>query len=285
MIGGFTIKRKFSVLSITGSSCALNCFYCNTKYISSMEQALTPDEMYKKIKKLYSTGVRGFLVSGGFNEKGELPIKNYLDIMRKAKKEMDIVFNIHPGLLNKDAIESMKDIVDMVDYEFPYAIGSFKSKGIKREREDYIKTLVNLIDFGPEYIVPHVMLGIPSDSDEEIENSLEILSSHKPYLINFLILIPTPNTPSRILKPMSVERALRFIELGSKLMNGHISVGCMRPYQIKEQLDREVIKRGLVERIANPHHKVVKEFNLRMFDACCSLPEKYLEDFKYETNN
>lgn len=285
MIGGFIIKRKFTVLSVTGSSCALNCFYCSTKYISSMESALTPDEMYKKIRELYNNGVKGFLISGGFDEKGELPIRNYIGIMKKVKKEMDVVFNIHPGILDKEIIEELKDVVDMVDYEFPYSIGAFRSKGVKREREDYIKTLENLMDFGPKYIVPHIMLGIPSDTDEEIENSIKILSSYKPYLINFLILIPTPNTPSRILKPMSVEKALRFIELGSKLMNGHVSVGCMRPYQIKEQLDREVIKRGLVERIANPHHKVINEFNLKLFDACCSLPEKYLEDFKYETNN
>ncbi|MCI2413649.1 MAG: radical SAM protein [Candidatus Aramenus sp.] len=285
MIGGFVINRKFTVLSLTGGSCSLNCFYCSAKYISSMLPAPTPEELYKEISRMYERGVKGFLVSGGFNERGELPIKKYLPVMRKAKREMEVIFNVHPGLLDRETIEEMSDAVDIVDYEFAYSTGAYKSKGVKRPREDYLRVLEDLIDYGPKYVVPHLMLGLPSDSDEEVEDVIRLLASYKPYLVNFLVLIPTPSTPSRLLKPMDVARAVRLIELGHALTGGRTSLGCMRPYQLKEELDREVVKRGIVQRIANPHHKVVKEFNLSLYDGCCSLPEEYLGEFKYEADN
>ncbi len=285
MIGGFVINKKFSVISVTGGSCSLNCFYCSAKYVSSMLPALTPEEFYKEVSRLHAKGVKGFLISGGFNERGELPIKRYLPFMKKAKEEMGVVFNVHPGLLDRGTIEEMRDAVDIVDYEFAYSQGAFKSKGVKRSREDYLRVLEDLLEYGPKYVVPHVMLGLPSDSDEEMEGVIRLLASYKPYLVNFLVLIPTPGTPSRLLKPMDLERVVKLVGLGYSLTGGRTSLGCMRPYQIKEELDREVVKRGIVQRIANPHHKVVKEFNLKLYDGCCSLPEEYLGEFEYEADN
>ncbi|WP_211359318.1 hypothetical protein [Acidianus ambivalens] len=77
-----------------------------------------------------------------------------------------------------------------------------------------------------------------------------------------------------------IKKGIKISATAYNLMHGKISLGCMRPYKIKDELDREVIKRNLVERIANPSPKVLKEFNLQLYDACCSLPEEYLNNFK-----
>ncbi|QKQ99178.1 radical SAM protein [Metallosphaera tengchongensis] len=279
MIGGFVTRSKFTTLSITGGSCSLNCFYCGAKYISTMEEAISPEKFEKIVTKLHSKGVRGFLISGGFDESGKLPIRPFLPVMRKLRRELNVVFNLHPGLQDKETIMELRDAVDIVDFEFAYSPGAYLSKGVKRERDAYVEVLSNLIEFGPEYIVPHVMLGLPKDTYEDLLEEMKIASQYKPYLLNFLVVTPTPDTPSRVLK-VDLNKILPLIQEGSRMMGGKVSLGCMRPFALKEVLDREVVSRGLVERIANPHHKVVKEFSLRLYDACCSLPAHLLGDFK-----
>ncbi|BCS93996.1 radical SAM protein [Metallosphaera javensis (ex Sakai et al. 2022)] len=279
MIGGFISKSKFTTISVTGGQCSLNCFYCGSKYISSMEGAMSPEVFEKTVRKLYSGGVRGFLVSGGFDREGKLPVTSFLPVMRKLKRELDVVFNLHPGLQSRQTIEEMRGVIDIVDFEFAYSPGAYQAKGIKVEREAYVRTLEEFIERGPEYIVPHLMLGIPRDSEEDLKQEIELVSTLKPYLMNFLVMIPTPGTPSHAVK-VDAKKIIPLIEYGSRLMGGRTSMGCMRPYSIKEELDRTVLERGLVQRIANPHHKVVREFNLTIYDACCSLPEKYLEAFR-----
>jgi len=275
MVYGFMILKKFSVVSISGGSCSLSCTYCASTYIKSMEGAMSPEEFYKLIKKRYEQGTRGFLISGGFSPRGELlNLRRVLPEMKKLKKELpDLIFNIHPGLLDKDLIEELSDVVDIVDYEFAYSRRAFESKGLKdRNKEDYINTLEYFLE-NVRYVVPHIMLGFP---DDDVEESIKLVSSMKPYLLNFLVLIPTKGTPSEKVELPSVNEILKLVELGSKLMNGKVSIGCMRPYRVKEELDKAVVERGLVERIANPSRKVKVE----MYDACCSLPEKYFKDFK-----
>ncbi|BFH74249.1 radical SAM protein [Sulfurisphaera javensis] len=277
MVFGFVILKKFNVISISGGSCSLSCSYCNSTYIKSMESAISEEEFYKLVVKKYMKGTRGFLISGGFNPKGELlNLKRILPVMKKVKKEFeDIIFNVHPGLVDKTTIEEMRDVVDIVDYEFAYSPKAFESKGIERKREEYIKVLEDFIDYGPKYVVPHIILGFPND---EVEESIKIVSSLRPYLINFLVLIPTKGTPSESIPIPSISEIIKYIELGSRLMNGKVSVGCMRPYKIKDELDKLVVERNLVERIANPSRKIWN--NIELYDACCSLPTEYLDKFK-----
>lgn len=270
---GFIIKRKFQVISLSGGSCSLNCFYCQSKYIQSMESLTREEGLYKAIIKAYERGVRGFLISGGFDREGRLiNVEMALKVLKKVRKELkdEVVFNIHPGLLDRATIEEMADVIDMVDYEFAYSPKAFESKGVKRNREDYLRVLDDLISYGPKYVVPHIMLGLPED---EVEEAIRVASNFKPYLLNFLVLIPPVGG-----QLPSLKEVLDKIRIGSRLMNKRVSLGCMRPYKLKEKLDEVVIREGLIERIANPYHKLVNK--MEMYDACCSLPEKYLERFK-----
>lgn len=245
-----------------------------------MNEALTPEIFEKFVRKMHREGVKGFLVSGGFDVQGRLPLRRYLNVMKTLKRELNVVFNVHPGLLDRETISLMRDAVDMVDYEFAYTPASFSAKGVRASREDYVKVLEHLVEEGPEYVVPHLITGMPGDSEEDLGEAIILASSFKPYLLNFLVLVPTPDTPSARVS-VNLDQVLKAIALGSRLMSGKVSLGCMRPYQLKEKLDKAVIDLNLVERIANPHHRVRMDYKLPMYDACCSLPEKYLEEFQY----
>jgi hypothetical protein len=46
----------------------------------------------------------------------------------------------------------------------------------------------------------------------------------------------------------------------------------MRPGYIKPLIDPLIAEKKLVERIANPHYKVLREHPGEVYDACCSIP-------------
>ncbi|WOE51960.1 radical SAM protein [Sulfuracidifex metallicus] len=258
-------------MSLTGGSCALSCSYCSSHYISSMEGAMSIDEFEKAVRRMNSVGVNGFLVSGGFDREGSLHLSKYIPVMRKLKRELGVIFNVHPGLQTKDVVEDMSDAVDMVDFEFTYTEKSIREKGLNRKPEDYLKMLEILMDRGPKYVIPHVMVGIPGD---EPESSIRIASSFHPYLINLLVLIPTKGTPSESYEMPKLEDVVKAMKISSSL--NKTSLGCMRPYPMKKELDK--IAMNYVDRIANPHPSL--RDNMEMYDACCSLPEEFFDRFR-----
>lgn len=236
-----------------------------------MEGAMSVDEFEKSVRRMNSHGVKGFLVSGGFDKEGSLHIRKYLPIMRRLKKELGVVFNVHPGIQERDVVEEMSDAVDIVDFEFTFTDAEIKEKGLRRSSVDYVKMLDLLVSRGPKYVVPHVMVGIPND-DPSV--AIREASSFHPYMINILVMIPTKGTVSERYDMPSVDQALEMIKLSSSL--NRTSLGCMRPFPLKKELDARAME--YVDRIANPHPSLREK--MEIYDACCSLPEEFLGEFK-----
>ncbi len=272
MTKGFVVLRNFAVVSLTGSSCSLNCFYCSAKYISSMEPALTPEVLEKFVIRAVKTGVKGLMVSGGFTADGKLPLKRFIPVLRKLKREFDLVLNVHPGLQDRETIAEMKDVFDVIDYEFSFTESSFKAKGMKgRKREEVLEVAQEMIDEGLD-VVPHVMLAHPGDTLEEEMDAIRQAFSLRPRMVNLLVYIPTRGTRGEAVSPsLSIEEVIELIKFSASL--GETGLGCMRPYHWKVKLDKAV--KDYVTRIANPAVKTEE-----MYDACCSLPERLLSRFR-----
>lgn len=100
-----------------------------------MEGVMSVDEFEKTIRKMNARGVKGFLVSGGFDKEGSLHVRKYLPVMRKLKNELGVIFNVHPGVQGKDVVEEMSDAIDIVDFEFTFTEAEIKEKGLKRSPE------------------------------------------------------------------------------------------------------------------------------------------------------
>ena len=272
MTKGFVVLRNFTVVSLTGASCSLNCFYCSAKYISSMEPTLTPEGLEKFVVRAVKAGVKGLMVSGGFTADGKLPLKRFIPTLRKLKREYDLILNVHPGLQDGETIAEMKDIFDVVDYEFAVTKSSFEAKGMKgRSREEVVEVAQAMIDEGLD-VVPHVMLAHPGDTFEEEVEALKLAFSLKPRMVNLLVYIPTRGTKGELVKPsLNLEQVVELVKLSSSM--GETGLGCMRPYQWKAKLDRAV--KDYVTRVANPAIQTEE-----LYDACCSLPERLLSRFR-----
>lgn len=244
-----------------------------------MPSAPSPQQLYWLMRKLYREGVRGFLISGGYTRDGRLPFHAYLDVIRDFKKEYKVVISIHPGLVDiNDARRLREAKIDVVDFEFtlnPTYISMVKGLDTRVTRR-YEEALKALFDYGPPYIAPHVMVGSSLGLVGNEFSEVDFLVDYDPYVIVVLIYTPTRNTPSQEDLVPGIEYTVGVLEYIRQRYRGTLSLGCMRPWgSYRVRLDSFVLERKLIDRIANPPLSLVKKYDLRIVNACCSLPDEY----------
>ncbi len=273
----FIPEPFFVAVSITGLKCDLMCPTCRGTYLRGMISAESPDRLRVLIGELRRRGVRGFLVSGGFNKEGYLPIsREHLRVISEFKNDGDVVFSIHLGLAPKHLVELVWESgVDYVDFEVPPSNKYLKLvKGLNHSVGDYLNLISFISDrYGKDFIAPHVILDSYTATEEEeidvVRKVAEITSEI------FVALIEVRG--SWIRGRTNFRRVLRGLRLARELYK-EVALGCMRPLDFKLREGR-ILMSGLIDRVANPRPELVRELNLRVMRACCSLPRRYFKLF------
>ncbi|ABM80370.1 hypothetical protein [Hyperthermus butylicus] len=281
-IAVFRLIARFSEVSLTGPHCALNCHHCRGKYLRHMLKPLPGSNgLYRLLEQLRQKGVRGVLLSGGLTREGLLPItENVVEQIWVAKRRLGMVFNLHPGFERRlDLLEQLVGAVDTLDYEF--SLSREIVKGVRRlpiKPRDTAKILETLLEIGFD-VVPHIFLWHPWGSSQLLREELRVADELGARMVTLLVYIPPPGDP----KP-DPARLVELLRLARSWWPRELSLGCMRPYDVKRVLDRAAIEEGLVDRIANPHQEVLRSYldSVRAYDACCSLPEHVLGEFRIE---
>jgi len=277
----FMHLRKFTTVSVTGPACWLNCRFCKGKYLAGMTDISRNTE--RVLKELYEAGVKGILVSGGFTREGYLPINGFVDALREAKRRYGFIYNIHLGLQrDRSLLESLRGVIDVVDYEFTLSNYIIKYvRNLKYDGEVYIDALERMLEAGL-HVVPHLYLWHPGFEREVFREELRALSDLGLREATLLVYIPESRD---IIIPRG-EVLLENLREARRVFHGELYLGCMRPYEVKKEIDKQAVEEGLVERIANPHHELLtNRGRSEVYDACCSLPEHLLSDFRMQTNH
>ena len=276
MVLGFQHRRRFTVVSLTGASCWLNCRFCRARFLHSMPSA-REEGLYNTLRRLAQRGVRGVLVSGGFTRDARLPLTfEEIEELRRAKRDFDLLISLHLGLEDRvEVLESLRGVVDIVDFEYtrsPY-IALWTRRLSISDLHRYELALKRMLEVGL-HVVPHVFLWHPLRLVEELEDELRTLRDYG--LDEATLLVYMGNaTPS-------LERLKLLLEKARKAFDGRLYLGCMRPAMARKHLDPVAVKEGLVERIAVPSLRLVQEAGIELYDACCSVPDSQLYRFKME---
>jgi uncharacterized radical SAM superfamily protein len=277
-IKAFRMKKLFTVVSLTGGYCELNCSHCQAKYIRSMLPAPGP-RLPRLLEALWRRGVRGVLLSGGWTRDAVLPVEPYLDTLADAKKRLGLVFNIHLGLETRHHIlERVREFADIVDYEFTLNRWMVQEvRGLRFGPERYLEALDAMLEAGLN-VVPHVFLWHPRQSLEGLRRELREVEDRGIEEVNLLVYIP----PEGDIDRRTAEKLPVLAEEARSLYGGRIYLGCMRPRSARKILDPHVIENVIVERIANPSLAAERKFRdrLEFYDACCSIPEQLLPLFR-----
>ena len=278
-VKAFVYRSKFIALSVTGLHCSLMCKHCKASFLKGMIPVTNSEYLMKLLTRFHTRGVRGALISGGFNTDGVLPITDeMIKVLVDVKKRYGYVFNIHTGIVrSRELASKLKKFADVIDFEFTLSRYMLKDvRGLELEPSAVIEAIELLLNMGID-VVPHVFLWHPWQSDELLRRELEVLKDLGVRRLTLLVFIPRYfNIPLP-----HIDELLKRIRMVKALFSGEIYLGCMRPIKLKPQLDAEVVRQEFVDRIANPH-PIAMKFIAELYDACCSLPSHVLSVFKIE---
>jgi len=266
---------KFPPISLSGTTCRLNCRHCNREYLRGMAPATTPETLTATCHELAAKGAIGVLLSGGSTrEGGILNMREMADAVRRVKAETGLIINIHPGLMSDATIEALGDSVDFVSLEIPSTATVREVFGLDATTDDYIAAYHRMRAAGMT-VVPHI-----SVYDGTEDRLLAPLTASAPLeVIVVIVFTPTRDTP------MATEAAPTPGMVGGAIArvramfpDTEISLGCMRPRarELRTAIELAALDAG-VERMVLPSRRTLiaardRGHEIIRLDACCALP-------------
>ena len=272
-------KDRFAAISITGNHCDLQCGHCQGKLLESMIPAEDPETFLQIADRLRLAGAHGVLVSGGADQNGEVPLKQFIPFI-KVLKEKDPQFKVivHTGLIRREIAKGLKEagvdqiLIDVIGDDDTIREVYHLNKRVK----DYEETLWMLKEMGHR-LAPHIIIG---HHFGEIKGEWKALEMVTHVGVETIVLV--------ILKPLSPDRKNHFkvprpdettrISAIARILNPTIPIrmGCIRPaHPWKAEMEKGFIDSG-ANTIAYPLQGTIeyaKEIGLetKFIEMCCSL--------------
>ncbi|HVJ48225.1 radical SAM protein [Desulfitobacterium sp.] len=268
---GFDYPVATESISLTGTSCELNCAHCGQHYLKGMT-----DLADVKVPREEEDGssYRSALISGGCTSEGKVPFTAHLDLLHELKKSRHL--NFHVGLLDDEEIPLLKGLADVVSFDF---VGDQETieevYRLKRSLVDYIHVYQNLKK--QVQVMPHLTLGLRGGEWGGEAKALDLLEELGLDGLVFLVFIPTPGTRYADRQPPELESVIRFLaQARLRFPDISLSLGCMRPKgQYRKKLDEAGVALGL-NRIVLPTpdaRRLAVERGLSVVrgEECCAL--------------
>lgn len=252
--------NDFPTISVTGTGCSLNCKHCGGKVLETMHPALSPQQLFNLCAKFKKDGAKGCLISGGCMPDGTVPLKPFIAMIKKVKRELGLTVFVHTGIIDAETAVSLKKAG--VDATLIDTIGSDetikKIFNLNAKVKDYAKSLLALQSAGLN-IVPHVIVGLNEGHLDGEYKALEMISQIKPAALVIIAFMPIHGTlMAKTKPPRSIDTAR--VAASARLMfpETPIVLGCMRPKgKARAEGDVLALKAG-VDAIAFPSEEAIE---------------------------
>ncbi len=210
----------FPSVSVTGDRCELMCDHCQGRFLKGMVPVRDPASLRVLASELKVRGVAGFLLSGGCDPHGKVPLAPFLPEVRRIREDLGLIVNIHPGLVSEEEAKEIAISADRVSFDLVL------DQEIIRERmhlnsspDDYIRSLRHLCQAAPGRVVPHILLGLGSEG-AELRAVREACCEGTSCIVLLSMIGPKVNDWEG--------RLLRAVKSGVE-MDIPVILGCMRP--------------------------------------------------------
>jgi len=261
--------KKFPAISVTGDFCSLLCKHCNAHFLKGMIECKQPEKLIEIARRLELKGAKGFLLSGGCDPNGKIPLERFYPALGKIKSSFALSINLHVGLLNPADVKKVVECgVDVVSAEVIGDNDTIRDVyNLKAKQEDYGTMLTSLFDGGAN-VVPHVTAGIHFGELRGEERALKMIEEIKPKALVLNSLLPTKNTVMEKIqydgnKYLSVLSSAR-----KRFPNAKILMGCMRPRD--KRVEKEALKLG-IDGIVLPSRETMENFRHKKLEVCCAM--------------
>jgi uncharacterized radical SAM superfamily protein len=267
----------FPTISVTGSSCALNCKHCSGKLLETMLSAPTPKGLIEVCTELNNKGCVGCLISGGCLPDGSVPLDRFVDAIAEIKRDLGLTVLVHTGIIKSSTAKALKKAG--VDAALIDVIGSKETiRDIYRLNarvSDYDRSLGALHASGIP-IVPHVLVGLHYGKLKGELKALKMISKNSPSAVVIIAFLPVRGTPMENVVPPAPKEIIKVL-ITARLMlpKTPIALGCMRPkgeHRIKT--DMLAVRAG-VNAIAFPVEEAIQlaesmSLEVTFSSFCCS---------------
>ena len=276
-------SKTFPTISVTGTSCALNCRHCGGKMLTTMQPAITPNDLFDRCSNFKRLGAVGCLISGGCLTDGSVPLKPFITAIAQVKKELDLTVFVHTGIVDLEtAILLKQSAVDAVLIDI---VGSqeiiHRVYGLSATVDDYAKSLEVLQQTGLSF-VPHVTVGLNEGQLDGEFAALQMISKVKPSAVVIIAFMPLRETEMAYINPPQPHDVARVIASARVMFpKTPIVLGCMRPKgKMCIAMDILALKSG-VDAIAFPSQQAINFVKTQNWDIsfssyCCA---KIFTDF------
>lgn len=261
----FVLPKRTKSISVTGTYCELNCAHCGGHYLKGM---------LPLSKNLEDLDYDSFLISGGCDKNGKVPIRPYMQILKKLKQHRR--FNFHVGLLDEEDMEGLEEIADVISFDFVGDDATIREVyGLEKTVEDYLRTYRQLKKL--VRVVPHISIGLRCGTLSGEFKALELLKNEGVDELVFIVFIPTHGTKLAHCSPPPIENVLHVLAT-ARIMFPDIPIhlGCMRPGgAYRKQLDPLALRCG-INKLVTPAPQAKEEainlgLTIKHGEECCAL--------------
>lgn len=273
---GYNCREKFLPISVTGNSCSLRCRHCNGVYLRHMIGITSAEGLISICERLKQKGGYGFLLSGGCDSEGRVPLLSFLPVIKKIKLEYDLYINVHPGLADKNYIKQIASAgPDMVSVDIIGDNNTIREVyNLSKTVDDYRDMLYYLGKYQVN-TTPHITIGLHGGKILGEYNALSIVEEEGYDSVVLLVFVPTPGTYYGDKTPPDLSSVKKLFRYARERFDS-VSLGCMKPHGIyRQKLEKIAVELGF-DRIAQPSFAVKKMMDDMGIDVeqktgCCVM--------------
>jgi len=269
---------SFPAISVTGRSCSLDCKHCSRKYLDGMIPATTCEELLDVAEALAERGANGFLLSGGVDPRGRVPISELLPAVREIKSTTDLKINAHIGLTSRDEIAKLVESgIDSFSVDVYGSDDTIRDVlGLHAKVRDYFEVISNLNDAGAPVVAPHICIGVHAGDVKGEFDAIDALKELSPKELVLISLMPTAGTAYEGISPPSKDAMTAVImRARERLPDTRLLLGCMRSKRDRSW-EYDLVAAGL-DGIVLPSASTVDwlrkdGYSIKKRSVCCSIP-------------
>ena len=274
------LSGEYPAISITGDQCSLQCDHCRSKTLEPMVPATTPDLLRKKCLGLWKKGNKGVLISGGCDQEGHLPWKEFIEAIGEVRRETGLYISVHCGLVDYPTACALKEagvdqaLIDVIGDDETYHKIYHVSFGVS-----LIESSLDSLQRAGLPVVPHIVCGLDYGNIVGEQEAIEMISRFSVDRMVMVSLMRIPGTPAWRARPLRPEdMATLMVKARLRLPRTQISLGCARE-RGNTEIEQLAVDAG-VNSMALPSEEAIKRakdygLTIRYQRTCCSVSHDF----------
>jgi len=271
-------KPVFVPVSITGTSCALGCKYCEGELLRRMKVVRNPAELWQLVRSLVPKGCEGILLTGGCDENGIVPLAPYCETLWRLKVKYGLRTAVHTKFVDEPLARELAmsgcDIV-MID-----VVGSDETlREIYNLPHRRVADVIETLDLSEKYslpLAPHIVMGAHHGEMRGEYRALEMLKDRELAALVIVMLMPLRRGDGwrwRI-EPKQIRDF--FLKARRDFPDIPVLLGCARPMgKLQEEIDETAVECGF-DGIAYPSDAAValargRGLTVEFSEHCCAM--------------